>query len=257
MSRALGRLITLIITLLLLPALCACSAELLTLLTHQIDISVIDAPLVGMVAYMILHGFTLLPGSGSRSHYHFLRTLRHEFTHAITSMLGGARVTSMLVNNMAENTGHLTTSVTNVTRASVLAVLAPYFVPLLTLPLLPLRFFVQAQVRDIVDGLIGFTFAFHLAAFDLEFRQRKWGLGQTDITHTGCIASYTLIAFGNLFMLTLIKLALHAQLPASETWGHLLARTGEAYTLSIAWLEKATAWLRELLRPYLSAPPAP
>jgi hypothetical protein len=71
--------------------------------------------------------------------------------------------------------------------------LAPYCLPITTIPLIVIRFFVSSSITTaIVDFSIGFTLAFHFLALRWEFKPR-----QTDFKKTGCLFSAVIVCFVN------------------------------------------------------------
>jgi len=77
--------------------------------------------------------------------------------------------------------------------------LAPYFLPLFTLPLLLLRPVVPPPFDKVIDFLIGFTLAFHYVRLYNDLKTE-----QTDITKTGTIFSVFFAVAMNLVFLVVI-----------------------------------------------------
>jgi hypothetical protein len=134
-------------------------------------------------------------------------------------------------------------------RGDFLNALAPYFLPLFTLPLLLLRLFAPGSVAGIVDVLIGATYAFHLVTAIDEF-----GLHQSDVTRTGVIFSYAFVILMHIVFLLIILLIVSGNptgVPAyfRAAW----ARAQVAYGVTLAWigdtLVPALRHLWEDLRP--------
>jgi hypothetical protein len=82
---------------------------------------------------------------------------------------------------------------------SPLTALAPYYLPLFTIPFLILKPFVYPEWRGLVDFFIGFTLCFHYVAFLKDFR-----LKQSDITKTGILFSFAITVFLNVVILVVI-----------------------------------------------------
>jgi hypothetical protein len=227
-----GRLFRLLIVILLGPLICSCSVEAFSFLSTNLDFHSLDSFLIGLIGYMLVYGAILFGHGRLYSHVQFLMTLRHELTHSVTAMLAGRRIDELVVRNPAARSGEKTTSFVKYLDAgggSSLISLAPYYFPLLTIPLLPLRFCVLSWAREVVDFLIGFTLAFHYASLVEELFGQRFGLGQTDITRTGVIVSYVLIGFLNLLSLATVKAVLHNDWPTVDRLTSILVRSREWY----------------------------
>lgn len=106
--------------------------------------------------------------------------------------------------------------------------------PLLVLPLLPIRCLVSAPPFSIVlDILIGVALGFHLAAL-ISFELR---LGQTDIRNTGIITSLVLIFFFTTVLLVIVLYVVSGNCAAIlDYFKGAWARTVEAYKITLEWL---------------------
>jgi hypothetical protein len=242
MRKLLGRLLKPLIPLLLIaltPAICSCSAEMLVFLSSDIDFGSLDFFLIGLACYVLLYGAILYTGGQLRSHLQFIRLLRHELAHAVTTMLFGGRVREMLVVNPVENPG-VDSYVDPRGLSSLLGplvYLSPYYLPIFTIPLLPVRFLVSSWGRELIDFLIGFTLAFHYVSLIDELLRRRFGLGQTDVRRTGVILSYVVIGLFNLFSLATIKAVLHEQWPdVADHFSEFFNRSLGVYTSIYAFI---------------------
>jgi len=222
---------TFLVSVALIPMICACSVEMLTFLSTDIDFSKLDFFTIGIVCYLLLYGATLYAGGLLHSHFHFIRTLRHELTHSFATILLGGRVREMLVSNPIEKTGG-DSHVETLGLGALLTpffYLAPYYLPLFTIPFLLLRYLMSSWPRDVIDLLIGFTLTFHFASLLEELLRQRFGLGQSDIRKTGVILSYVVIGLFNLFSLVIIKAMLHDQWPDAEFITGFIQRTVSYY----------------------------
>jgi hypothetical protein len=232
MRNLLSRLFKLFLLLLLAPLFFSCAVETLLFLSSDLDIGSLDFFLIGFVSYVLLHGAILYaPGGRLYSNLQFIRTLRHELTHSIAGMFFGRRIDEMLVINPVGKTGAVISHVKYIGSSGLdsLITLAPYYLPLFTIPLLLLRFLTASWGRELVDFLIGLTLAFHYASLVDELLLQGFGLRQKDITHTGVIFSYAVIILFNLLFLALIKAVLHEHLPNAEYITGFLRRSWESY----------------------------
>ena len=126
--------------------------------------------LVGLVGYFI--AYIVIYGSNLR----FIETLEHELNHAITAILTLRTIALFEVVGKAasdrpedRNDVYYEGRAGYTTAGNFLITLAPYFLPILTIPLLVVRYFVPDAGIPAVDMLIGITLGFHYAALAKEF----------------------------------------------------------------------------------------
>jgi hypothetical protein len=117
--------------------------------------------------------------------------MAHELTHALAAMLMGGKVTSI----HASTTGG--TTVTN--RSHIFVSLAPYVFPFYTAVIWVLYAIAADGFKIYLLGLIGFTYAFHLAL-------TVWSLShhQPDLQEGGVAFSLIFIFAGNMIVLMLL-----------------------------------------------------
>lgn len=242
MRNLFGQLIRHIIVFLLLPLICSCGMEALSFLSSHLNLRSLDSFVIGFICYVLAYGGISLTRGQFYSHFHFLRTVRHELTHSIAAMLAGRRIDEMVVVNPADkDPGETVISFVryaNLSGPSSLISLAPYYLPLFTIPLLPLRFCVFSWIREVIDFLIGFTLAFHYISVMIELLGQKFGLDQPDITKTGVIPSYILIGFFNVLSLATIKAVLHNDWPTGDQLRNALTTSWEWYMLILEKLRR-------------------
>jgi hypothetical protein len=226
---------TFILVILFAPMICACSVEMLLFLASDIDFGSLDWFLVGFVSFALVYGAILYTGGAFQSHLHFIRLLRHELTHSLTTMISGGRVREMLVVNPIEKPG--TNSYVDALGLggliSPFVYLSPYYLPLFTLPFLLLRYLVSPPIQQAIEFLIGFTLAFHYTSLIDELLKQRFGLGQTDIRRTGIMLSYVVIGVLNLLSLVVIKSVLQEKWPTVDNLTQFISRTQEYYKLII------------------------
>ncbi|MFN2227769.1 MAG: hypothetical protein ACK2UY_15725, partial [Anaerolineae bacterium] len=117
-------------------------------------------------------------------------------------------------------------------RGDFLNALAPYYLPLFTLPLLLLRPFAPDAIVSIVDLLIGATYAFHLVTGILDI-----GPHQTDFTKTGLIFSYTFVILMHIVFLLIILLVVSGNAAGITAYFRAAwARAQIAYGVTLAWI---------------------
>lgn len=92
--------------------------------------------------------------------------------------------------------------------------LAPYFLPIFTIFFMLIKHAVAGDAIYIFDGLIGFTFAFHIGCFIAQT-----GSYQTDIQKNGLFYSYLIIATFLALNTSLVLLSIDTNLiPAIKSY---------------------------------------
>jgi len=132
--------------------------------------------------------------------------MAHELTHALAAMLLGGKVTSI----------HASTSggTTIVNKSHVFISLAPYIFPFYTVITLGIYLIAAESSKIYLLGLIGFTYAFHLAL-------TVWSLSnhQPDLKEGGVAFSLIFIFTGNMIVLMLLFSLIWPQvLPLSQAF---------------------------------------
>jgi hypothetical protein len=128
-----------------------------------------------------------------RSEVTFLEIFEHELSHTLTGAVFFNRVHLFAVHAKVGGV------VEHQRASNFVIVLAPYFLPLFTLPLLPLRPFVNSPALNAIDLLIGITLAFHYAGLVKEFSSQ-----QPDIQRGGVVFSFVVVVFFNALFAVLI-----------------------------------------------------
>jgi len=231
MRNLLQQLLWFLVVILLAPLIWACSVEAFSFVFSNLDFGSLDWFLLGITGCVCVYGAVRFTQGKLYSHFQFIRNLRHELTHSVATITTGGNVHEMLVVNPVYNSGaekpHVSSS--GLGCLSCLTALAPYYLPLFTIPPLIMRIFLPSTLPKAVEFLIGFTLAFHFISFLEEFVGQKFGLGQSDITNTGVLVSYILIAFFNLVSWVVIKAALHDEWPTLDRLWNALEKGRESY----------------------------
>lgn len=123
----------------------------------------------------------------------FIRTFTHEFTHMLFSWLFFNRVSNFNVSAIGE--GH----VKYYGRSNFIISLSPYCIPIYTLFIILLT--PVLKTSQIINGVIGVTYMFHLATFVNQCRSY-----QTDLRKHGLFFSYSVIVFVNIYICGVIML---------------------------------------------------
>lgn len=216
-----------VIGILLLPLLYVVLVEAYAAVAPHLSFESFKYAIVGFVAYSLIH-------LAFFRDYRLFTTLEHEFGHAAMGCL--FLKPPQEIKGTAKGRGE--TKVPNGYNSAI--ALAPYFLPLLTVPVL----FVKAIALywdllppvgyAVLDFLIGFTLAFHLIGLLQEFR-----FYQTDLKKSGYVFSIVVVALMNtLFLLVIIAVILGDYSVLASFFEASVARTKEVYT---GLLQKAKA----------------
>lgn len=169
----------------------------------------------GFILYFLMHILLYKP---ILSH-----VLAHELTHALAATLMGGKVSSI---EASEKGG-----TTMVNKSHIFISLAPYVFPFYTAIGTAFYAIAAPQHQIYVIGVLGFTYAFHIALTVYSLSHH-----QPDLQEGGVVFSLIVIVTGNLVVLALLICLLWPQaLTVSQavsgvtTWGQYIAQT--LYTL--------------------------
>jgi hypothetical protein len=224
-----NRLIRFLILLLLAPAMWVLFEEAGLFLTTNLPGAFSNWAVYGFVVYFLFYPFFL--GNVMR----FFETLEHEVTHAVFAFLCFEDVRKLEVE-LPSGSGEV--QVSNETGTNALVFLAPYFVPLLALPPLLIKWLAFPDSHGPLDMVIGLTLGFHFAGL-----VRELSYPQTDILRTGPVVSMTVILFANTLLLVValgVVLSDYAALGAY--FATSFARIPAAYSDLMWMLEQGLRW---------------
>ncbi len=171
----------------LLPFFFAFVQEAVAFLRYYLDMILSSWFFAGFVTYCLSYILFL------KKHLEFLETFEHELAHAITSLLFFNKV--KLFGAASDGTGVVWAS----RRMNAMILLAPYFLPVFTLPMIFTKPYLSFSYQPALDFAIGVTLGFHFIGLIKEFKAH-----QTDIQKVGMTLSYLLVIFFNAFFLVLI-----------------------------------------------------
>jgi hypothetical protein len=157
--------------------------------------------------------------------------MAHELTHALAAVLMGGRVTSI----HASTTGGTTV----VNKSHVFISLAPYIFPLYTALGVALFAIAAQPFKIYLTGLIGFTYAFHLALTVYSLSHH-----QPDLKEGGVVFSLILIFAGNMIVLMLL---------VSILWPQALSLP-QAFSETFRWAWHFAQSAYQFLKPHFSSP---
>ena len=168
----------------------------------------------------------------------WLYVLGHEFTHALTAMMVGGKVTAFKVTSKG---GHVMTDKVNWWIA-----LSPYFIPIYALIWIGLWLTVDFYYplkhwQPILYFGVGLFWSFHLT-----FTASMMHLRQTDLSGEGFIFSGVIISLMNLLaMLILLSVLAHN---FSMAWQLFLHRSGQSYVFAGNEIMRGAAWAQNAWR---------
>jgi hypothetical protein len=190
------KLLRLLLLIALLPLLFACSVQVWPFLVAGINFELFFWFFAGVLLYTLLHGAAGHLNGPRSSDLAFTQHLKHELSHVLVGGLFMQGTREMKVNPDQGSEVRFR----NRGGPQGLISLAPYYLPLFTIPFLFLRLIVNPPYDGWVNLGIGFTLAFHYLQLVGEY-----GSHQTDITSTGRIYALVVTLFMNLMFFFVVK----------------------------------------------------
>jgi len=235
----LKELIGFLLFVLLAPLIYSFVSEAYLFLVSGISFDSISWFVCGLLSYLFLYILIAWIGDGLLYSIIFFEHLEHELGHSLVNFmfLGGTRKLIANPRNKfielmgappSESEGEETSKAElfSLQGSNFLITLAPYYFPVLTVPLLiakPLAFF---PLREIIDFLIGFTLAFHFIGLLL----REFRFWQKDIADCGRIFSSCVICLLNTIVLVIALCVASSNYSAIlDYFQNSIARTPESY----------------------------
>lgn len=156
------------------------------------------------LVYGFISFFVLFIIPRVRNNTRWMMSFTHEFTHLLFALLFFRKIQRFKVDNkdshVAFSGGWL---------GYIPIALAPYFVPIFVLFLIPWRYTTGSfATLHMIDVIIGFAYAFHVSCWAKQIR-----LHQTDITGPGIVRSLLVIAIFQILNFCVIILT-----PSSGVW---------------------------------------
>lgn len=232
------RLLRLFVLILLAPLAFALLYEAYQFLRSQVSLPDVLWFLVGLGLYLLLYVTPL----GER--IKFLEVLDHELTHA-TASLAFLQVPKSLKAHYKEG-GKVES-----TRGDFVTTLAPYYLPLATLPLLLVKPLISDPFGNALDFLIGVTLAFHYGGL-VRWEFRLW---QDDFEKMGKVFSVIVIfVFNVVWLVIILGVVTENYSSILAYFGNVFARTRALYALILEGLQVGEfPGLKDLIEQ--SAPP--
>ena len=217
-----GRLFRLGLLVLLAPLLYSFLRQAYLFVRAEITFERIVWFLVGMACYLLVYALFF----HGNQEYAFIETFSHELAHAIVSMALFQMPQSFTVDPKSRKAVVVTHS------RSPFMFLAPYYLPLFTIPFLVLKPIVLPQFHCLVDFFIGFTLCFHYVIFLKDFRLR-----QTDITEPGTVFSFVVTIFLNiLFLVVILCVVINCYSCILDYFKASFVGVVDAYKAALQWL---------------------
>lgn len=180
-----GKLIRFFASFLLIPIVYAFAHEAYAFVTLNVKAHAINWFIYGLVCYILVYGFFLW------RKITFLEFFEHELGHALVGFIFSKGIRKFEV--------HPEGGSVELGGGNSLISLAPYYLPVFTIPLLIIKPLVSPSIRDVANFLIGFTLAFHYTSLLKEFSPR-----QDDIKKTGLVFSLCVTCIMNIIVLVII-----------------------------------------------------
>ena len=162
---------------------------------HEIGVflSNINRPIIRLFVDGFLLGLVILPLIYRK--ISFFTIFEHELTHMLVALMFFKKPRAFLV---VEDLGGVV-QMTKPGTSDFIIALAPYFLPTLTLLILPIYAIASPKFKVYIGLLLGFSLAYHLLSNMMEFSYR-----QPDIKQMGYFFSTAMFIFGNIFFTGLI-----------------------------------------------------
>jgi hypothetical protein len=229
MGALFGRLFRFVLALLLAPLVLAFAVAAYTFLEENAQAWLQSWFTIGFLASFPL--WLILMASGNS----LVQYLEHELNHAFLAKLFGRQVIRLEVTPYENGQKGMVGFASGSGCLTGLILLAPYYVPLFTVPFLFIQPFAsQPTIQNGLNFIIGSTYAFHVAGLLREFRGY-----QTDITRSGCLFSIAIVALFNTVILVIIIGVVMDDLRAlGDYFSQAIQLAQEYYSAAIAWLQE-------------------
>jgi hypothetical protein len=176
---------------------------------------------IGFGVYLLLYLILL------NTRFSFVETFEHELNHLVMGKLFLKDSKELLVT--ADKGGHMDFRVNS---NNFFIALAPYTIPLFTIPLLIARLFLPPPISLVLDFLIGFTLAFHLVGLCKEFRPR-----QTDLQRSGYAFSVSAVLIVNaIWLVVAVAVVIDDPAAIGTYFSDAIALAGEFYQQTVDFL---------------------
>lgn len=219
-----SKVIKLLVSPVLIPLVYAFVCEAFLFIIYNVDFQPVQWFLYGVLSYVLI--YQLIRGDNIT----FVETFEHELGHAVLNLVWFRRFDEFLVNPKKKS--HVTTR--GVFNIGFLTSLAPYYLPVFSIPLLIVKPFLSASIRHVIDFLMGFNLAFHYVALLKEFYGQ-----QPDIQKHTLVFSFLITCLMNAIILVIILCAvLEDYLLLLDYFDGSITRAIESYKVVFQELQK-------------------
>jgi hypothetical protein len=221
-----SKVIKLLVSPALIPLVYAFVCEAFLFIIYNVDFQPVQWFLYGVLCYVLI--YPLIRGGNIT----FVETFEHELGHAVLNLVWFRSFDEFRVNPDEDKSHVATHGLFNI---GFLTSLAPYYLPVFTIPLLILKPFLSDSIRHVIDFLIGFTLAFHyVALFKEEFHRQ-----QADIKKHTLVFSFLITCLMNTIILVIILCAvLEDYLLLLDYFDGSITRAIESYKVVFQELQK-------------------
>lgn len=212
-----GNLIRNFIGILLIPLAFALCYEAYLFVSRNLDAVARNWFIYGILAYLPV--YLIVPANRIR----FVEIFEHELGHMLVALFLLQDIKEFSVETNGADGG----LVKHRGASNFLIGLAPYFLPVFTIPLLIIKPLIFSSTHNVINLLIGFSLAFHYLALINEFRPR-----QTDIQRIGlAFASVVTAGLNAVVLIIILSVVLNRYGNIPDYLKDSLVRARETYTL--------------------------
>ena len=230
-----GKIIKFLLSVLLAPLIYSFVYEACFYLISNIKFKSIIWFIGGLLLYLFLYISIFLNRGRFLYTIIFFEHLEHELGHSLVGFMFLRGTRKLIANPRKEHENEETSKVEFLEprRPNFLISLAPYYLPVLTVPLLvaePLAFF---PLHEVIDFMIGFTLAFHFVGLLREFSLKQ----ETDIKPNGLIFSFCVTCLLNTIFLVVALCVVSSNYTGILSYfKSSIARTPESYQTALQTL---------------------
>lgn len=210
-GRVITRVFRFVVAFLLVPLTMSFVHQTWNLLQNNSKALLLDGILIGLLSYLLMYLVFL------RNKIQFIETFEHELCHIVVGKLmlrnihsfeigtgGWGRVMFFSIpDGQGEILAYEPDPLQEPRSDGIAIALAPYCLPLTTIPLVVIYVLAPVDVQPIFGVIIGISLAFHYVGLIREFSPR-----QKDIKDTGLFFSIILVILSNAILLAIIVLIL-------------------------------------------------
>ena len=189
------RLLRFVVRIALIPLIVALGYEAFVAMRSTLSGQIITWFVAGLGAYLLF--YVALFGDQGKT-IQFLETFKHELSHAAILLLV-LKLPETFAIDVSDDNKSDTGGGVRPSTGCFLGLLAPYYLPVFTIPLLLIKPVTPSSLHKVMDFIIGFSLAIHYITAIKDFHYK-----QTDITRTGKVFSLVMTILLNIVWLVII-----------------------------------------------------